>query len=214
MHMTEDEWLTSSDADAMLAFLGSRATDRIRRLFACACCRRVWDLLTDERSREAVRVAEEFAEGRATLAELTAARQLAQQAQTDAKQAEWYAEAEADFCYTAEYCAVSARLCAACAARAAVSVVVAEPDGGWECYMPVDPDFEEVRFEKLREGSHNWAASAVGEAKRSAVYFAREAEKPALHNLADVAGHAAGAAEAAEQTVVLRELFGNPFRKE
>jgi hypothetical protein len=212
--MTEAEWLACSDPERMLAFLGSKASDRIRRLFACACCRRVWHLLADERSREAIGVAEEFAAGRATLAELTAARGLAHQVQTDAKHAEWCAEAEANFCYTADYCAVCARLCAACAARAALSVVVAEPDGGWECYQPVDSDLEEVRLDKLRHGSHSWVASAIGEEKRSAVYSAREVEKPALHDMADLAGSEASAAEAAEQAVVLRALVGNPYRDE
>jgi len=55
------------------------------RLLACrfvrktplADGRRVWDLLTDERSREAVRVAERYANGRASASELAAARAAA-----------------------------------------------------------------------------------------------------------------------------------------
>src|SRR5262249_9700328 len=212
--MTEAEWLTSPEPEKMLAFLDGKASDRLRRLFACACCRRIWHLLSDARRRQAVRVAERFAEGNATLEELTAARQQADQAQADAKHAEWCAEAEADFSYTADYCAVSARLYAACAARAAVSVAVAEPDGGWECYQPVDRDLEEFCFGKRREGSHTWAAWALGEAQRSAVYAARRMEKPALHDLADMVGSAARATESAEQASILRSLVGSPHRNE
>jgi hypothetical protein len=40
------------------------------RLFKCVCCYLMWPLLVDERSREGVRVAERYADGAATAAEL------------------------------------------------------------------------------------------------------------------------------------------------
>jgi hypothetical protein len=61
--MTEQEWLAGADVTRMLAFLRGRAEDRSFRLFACACCRRIWRLLLDDRSRRAVEVAEEYADG-------------------------------------------------------------------------------------------------------------------------------------------------------
>ncbi len=60
--MTESEWLASPDPDQLFSFLGGKLTMRKRRLFACACCRRVWPLLTDERSRAAVALAERYAD--------------------------------------------------------------------------------------------------------------------------------------------------------
>jgi hypothetical protein len=51
------------------------------RLFACGCCRqRVWHLLSDPRSREAVEMSERYAEGETDAASLRAARTAAQAA--------------------------------------------------------------------------------------------------------------------------------------
>ncbi len=61
--MTEQEWLSAVKPSAMLSFLAKRASVRKRRLFACACVRRIWHLLTDARSRDGIRVAEAFADG-------------------------------------------------------------------------------------------------------------------------------------------------------
>jgi len=83
--MTEQEWLGEQwGAQTMLCSLlksgkvqRTKAGRRKLRLFACGCCRLVWNLLTDPRSREAVSVAEQFAEGLTSKEELSKAFQSA-----------------------------------------------------------------------------------------------------------------------------------------
>jgi hypothetical protein len=63
MTLTQQEWLTCDGPEPMLNFLGVKATERKVRLFAVACCRGVWHLMTDKRSRHAVELAERLADG-------------------------------------------------------------------------------------------------------------------------------------------------------
>ena len=98
--MTEAEWLASDDPDDLLEFVCQRRRmelgmpaeadadewvkflhggvsvlvyPRKRRLFACACCRRIWPLLPQP-ARNAVAVGERLADGAADDAERLAAR--------------------------------------------------------------------------------------------------------------------------------------------
>ncbi len=70
--MTEADWNSCTDPRKMLTFLRSsgRVSDRKSRLWMVACCRMVWHVLPDERSRTAVAVAERFADGLASESEL------------------------------------------------------------------------------------------------------------------------------------------------
>ena len=68
--MTEQEWLQATGLRLMLEFLRDKASERKLRLFAVACCRRIWHLLTDELNRRAVEVAERYADGAADKEEL------------------------------------------------------------------------------------------------------------------------------------------------
>jgi hypothetical protein len=62
--MTDEAyWRTAKDPDGMLMLLGEVAIKRKSVMFACACCRIIWHLMTDERSRRVVEAAEQWAEG-------------------------------------------------------------------------------------------------------------------------------------------------------
>jgi hypothetical protein len=73
--MTESEWLACERWDQLLdAGIIKHVESRNLRLFACACCRRIWPLIPDAESRNAVEAAEAFADGMIGTAEMTAAR--------------------------------------------------------------------------------------------------------------------------------------------
>jgi hypothetical protein len=67
--MTEPEWRSCDDAGRLLkalhkdGVLGRPGALRRHLLFACACCRHIWDLIPYGRSRYAVRQTELYADG-------------------------------------------------------------------------------------------------------------------------------------------------------
>jgi hypothetical protein len=78
--MTEQEWLTATDPTLMLDAVSGKVSARRLLLFACACCRRLWDRL-DEPERHIVEVSERFADKLTTVDEF---QQIRTSAQADA----------------------------------------------------------------------------------------------------------------------------------
>jgi hypothetical protein len=75
--VTEAEWLNEQRRSQAMVFslrgtkvTRTKAGKRKLRLFACACCRLAWDLLTSPLLRETVEVAEQFAESQTSKEEL------------------------------------------------------------------------------------------------------------------------------------------------
>jgi hypothetical protein len=66
MPMTEAEWLACTWPTLMLNFVNLKMSDRRKRLFAVACCRLIIHLLPDEHHRNAIKVAEDVADGLAS----------------------------------------------------------------------------------------------------------------------------------------------------
>jgi hypothetical protein len=84
--MTEAEWQVCSNSYPMLRPCRKiiRYHPRKGRLFAVACCYRIWHLLTDPRSRTAVKIAEQYAEGMVSQDQLRLAEEGAQAAHAEA----------------------------------------------------------------------------------------------------------------------------------
>ena len=61
--MTDAEWRASEHPVPMLTAIQREADPRRLRLLGCRCCRLIWNLLSDPRSRAAVELVERFADG-------------------------------------------------------------------------------------------------------------------------------------------------------
>lgn len=187
--MTEAEWLACADPHRMLEFLGENASLRKQRLFACAAVRRVWHLLLDDHSREAVEEAERYADGigceedRVLL--YRRAREVAREyafsrTGQDGDYSAWKAKEEA---------ARAAAWTAACA----------------EYEYGSDPIAEAAFGAEYAAGNAAWAK-----------YDAECDPGQALTTKAAIDACQAAAiahqGEAITQAAILRDLFGNPFR--
>ena len=115
--MTEREWLACRDPDALLSFLGVRASARRLRLFACACCRSIWRLVQPESFRRLVELSEQYAEGvvdrQALLEAIEPVSEMAYGFHSAVSQAVWATAWSKSFVQAAEFAARAAGAAAA-----------------------------------------------------------------------------------------------------
>jgi hypothetical protein len=182
--VTDGQWLSSTEPTPMLDFLqtSGKLSERKARLFAVACCRHIWTLSPDWRTRKAVEVAERHADGEAMQEESGAVHVAAEACSAEA-------EAAANDAMRAmshgDYVWYAARAAASFAARAAVRTAAAQArEAAEDCVT---------------------AASATCTASLAAHWWgqedpAAEAERASIET---TARHF--------QCDVVRDIFGNPF---
>lgn len=196
--MTDAEWQSSGDVAAMMAWLESEAihlvTGRKQRLFAVACCRAVWHLLAEEKSRVAVEVAEDFADGLATAGELEAA----------------YVDSEVDdsFVTFAETLDVPPECIAALASACTAAHAASETADSY--VIPHHVAHRVVSALRLASEVPPEAIPELLAAEAPQVEDLAECAAPYAHVLWQAGGSAA--AEGTRQCDLLRDIFGNPFR--
>jgi hypothetical protein len=194
--MKPEEWYESTDPSELIRYAQHTTGDAELRMFACACVRRIWSLISDDSAKRAVKLAEAVAKGRADASALIAARADMDEAEREAGFREWSAEAEAEFTYTPEYCRVLAALFAVRAAQQTVSVSVTVPDG--QCLLPDN-------------SAHHWAQAAVACMARAAALEAIGDHKaPGAQQDASAAYEAALVSERCAQAHLLRQLIDGP----
>jgi hypothetical protein len=186
--MDEREWLTCTDPEPMLEFLHSRASDRKVKLFSLACCRGIWHLLAGEDDHRGVEATERSVGERITRQDERILAEARRSFETLPPQ--WDEPAR-----------VHARL-AVCmvvyAGRSDASRIVgvaSNPRRG-----------PYASFPSLRYGELSPAAVAANAAH--AAYWDAKSGK----EIADAAVYAARDQQYALQAVLLRDLFGSPFR--
>jgi hypothetical protein len=82
--MTEKGWLRATDPQGMLGAV-IKPSRRKLRLYAVACCRRIWGKMRDKETRRAVEVAERYADGLCSENEVVLAQAKASNAWHDAR---------------------------------------------------------------------------------------------------------------------------------
>ncbi len=199
--LTERQWLTCDDPAVMLAFLRGKVRDRKLRLFAAACCRIVWGLLTEPVSRRAVQTAERAADGEANPAEQVEAFQLADRVAQGLQ--------EVFICGGVD---VPGSNFAAMSAAAAIAPALSfeYTDGGEEARRRYEPwecaALAQGQCAREHSDCGGFPLGEEDERQPSDGWYARREEA------AVAAWHVAFSAARKEQCHLLRDVFANPFR--
>jgi hypothetical protein len=214
--MTEAEWEAGGDPAALLSFLGQRAGPRKRRLFACACARRIRHLLKSTASEQAIDAAEQYADGLLTDEELAGFEQAARQASARAVREAHSVWALGPAALTARAAWVS--VWAACAAENTCDRF--SPEG-------VAPGTLETGFQgclAIRTAQvASWARSVAEELSEvhgsdmpdteTALFFSfLRGLKTTVQRIEQAVRDGLETCETVWQARLVREIFGNPFR--
>jgi hypothetical protein len=189
--MTEVEWMSGQAPERMLELVAEKVSNRKRRLLAVACCRAIWPLLADRRSRAAVEVVERYADGLAG-DELADAADEAGLAVGDLERA--VQEARDDYNTETAWGGCSCPTCEA------------ERDERMDEINPRnDPDL----------GYQLLEMQAAGQAACAAALLAHHATRDywAVPRLLSAAMRRGGPALQIDLARLLHELIGNPFRE-
>jgi hypothetical protein len=126
--MTETEWIACDEPQRMLVVLRGRMTDRKSRLFACACCRRIWNQLSDPALSTAVEVSERFADQDVGLPQLQAAARKAHRVEEVRRRA-------ARNGTESELCGYSAAAAASAVALKGIELVLGAARSAWNVML-------------------------------------------------------------------------------
>jgi hypothetical protein len=162
--MNQTEWNTCRDPHSMLLAFADDPFRADLRLFGCACCRRVWVHLTDERLRQGVEMRERYERGLATEQELTRAEEDARSARRDVRTS--YGRGNMD-----EYAPGSAR---GWAAGAASNATYGNYRAAWELAARARACAEAADWQKSYEAEK----AAQCDLLRSMVPYSRIGEHP------------------------------------
>jgi hypothetical protein len=209
--MTDAEWGACTNPHVLLEALRG-GSDRKLRLFACACVREIWPLLTGRHGRHLVGVAERFADGKATTGEMFAARNAEGDCRSRhvpwtvwraARAAATATTSPAAWSAAVNAALASAKVHAAYAAHSAASEAPLHGAAAWE--------------EALAQSDRLAALARLGASAGGTAVLTRELPEQVLNGLfsdpacgAAWAGARASAGKRQEQ--LLRDVFGNPFR--